>query len=135
MTRTGIRRVNNKFGAILNIIIPTTKRQVQAFIGLINFYRYMWDRRSNLIQPLTALTLAKVEFKWISAKQKSFGYIKCIVMSNTLSEYPDLNEQFGIHADASEYQIGEVINQYVKPITFYSRKLTGPKIWYTVTEK
>ena len=32
-------------------------------------------------------------------------------MSNTLSEYPDLNEQFGIHADASEYQIESVNNQ------------------------
>ena len=37
--------------------------------------------------------------------------------------------------DASELQLGAVIVQDIKPIAFYSRKLTGTKTRYTVTEK
>ena len=37
--------------------------------------------------------------------------------------------------DASDYQLGTVINQNSKPIALYSRKLTGPQTRYTVTEK
>ena len=36
---------------------------------------------------------------------------------------------------ASYFQLGEVIIQYRKPIAFYSRKLTGEQLRYTVTEK
>ena len=37
--------------------------------------------------------------------------------------------------DASEFKLGAVIIPYGKPISFYSRKLTGPQQRYTVTEK
>ena len=35
-----------------------------------------------------------------------------------LSTYPDFNETFKIHAYASEFQLGMVISQKVKPIAF-----------------
>jgi RNase H-like domain found in reverse transcriptase len=37
--------------------------------------------------------------------------------------YPDFNEPFKIHTDASHYQLGAVISQKGKPIAFYSQKL------------
>ena len=33
----------DKVESILNIVDPTTKKQLQSFIGLINYYRDMWD--------------------------------------------------------------------------------------------
>ena len=35
----------------------------------------------------------------------------------------------------SNFQLGSMINQYGKPISFYSRNLTIPQTRYTVTEK
>ena len=53
---------------------------------------------------------------------------------DTLLTYPDFNETFKIHTDASVYQLGAVINQKCKLIVFYSRKITDSQKNYTVTE-
>ena len=47
----------------------------------------------------------------------------------------DFTKLFEIHADVSKYQIGATITQRGKPIAFFSRKLTGAQLLYTVTEK
>ena len=64
-----------------------------------------------------------------------FDEIKWIVECDTLLIYADLNKHYDIHTGDSEYQLGAVIGQDGKPITFYSRKIPGPQAWYTVTEK
>ena len=53
---------------------------------------------------------------------------------DTLLTYPDFNETFKIHTDASAFQLGAVIIQKGKPIAFYSRKLTDAQQRYTVTK-
>ena len=52
----------------------------------------------------------------MEVKQDAFDKIKRIVAPDTLSTYPDLNETFKIHTDASTFQLGAVINQKGKPI-------------------
>ena len=54
---------------------------------------------------------------------------------DTLSTYPGFNETFKINTSASTFQLGLVISQKCKPISFYSRKLTDTQQRYTVTEK
>ena len=49
--------------------------------------------------------------------------------------YPDYSKPFVIHTDASHYQLGAVISQDGKPITFYSRKLNDAQTRYTTTER
>ena len=95
----------------------------------------MWSKHLHLLQPFTALASTRVQFKWIDAKQKALDKIKQIVARNTLLIYPDFNERFDIHTDASGFQLVALIIQYGKPIDFYSRKLMGPQSQYAVTEK
>jgi hypothetical protein len=52
--------MTNQIEAIQNIARPATGRQLQRFIGMINFYRDMWIRRSDLLAPLTAITSTKI---------------------------------------------------------------------------
>ena len=68
-------------------------------------------------------------------EQKSFEDTKRIVNCNTSLSYTDFNENFDIHTDASNFQLGEVIIQYVKPIYLYRRDITAPITWYKVIEK
>ena len=53
---------------------------------------------------------------------------------NNLSTCPYFNETFKIHTDDSAFQLGAVVSQKVKPVAFYSRKLTYAQQNYTVTE-
>ena len=101
VTRIGIQRINDKIEAIVNMMPPKNQKQLRSFIGLVDYYRDMWDKQSHLLQPLTALTSNKVKFKWTVIKQKSCNKIKGIVARDTLLIYPDFNKQFYIHSDAS----------------------------------
>ena len=69
-----------------------------------------------MLAPLTKLTSVKRKFKWTQVKQYAFDKIKRIVARDTLLTYPDFNETFKIHTNASAFQLGVVIIQKGKPI-------------------
>ena len=135
ITRKGIQPLPKKVLAISNIKTPTTTKEVRSFVGMINYYRDMWIRRSEILSPLTKLCSKGVKFKWTDEQQKAFELIKRLVSQEILLAYPNFNELFEIHTDASDYQLGAVISQQGKPIAFYSRKLSPAQRNYTTTER
>ena len=76
-----------------------------------------------------------MKFKWTKIKQYYFEEIKQIVARDNLLDYPDFNEEFKIHSNASNFQLVPVISQYVNTIPLYSIRKTGDHKRYTVTEK
>ena len=48
INREGVRPSMKKVEAIKNIAPPKTRKQVRSFIGMINYYRDMWPKRSHL---------------------------------------------------------------------------------------
>ena len=135
ITREGIMPLPDKVQAIKNIAIPTTKKQLRSFIGIINYYRDMWQHRSDILTPLSSMTSKQAKWEWTPACQQAFDNIKKIVSRETLLSYPDFNESFEIHTDASKLQLGAVISQQGKPVAFYSRKLNSAQVNYTTTER
>ena len=111
---------------------PKTKRQPRHFLGMVNYYCDMWRQRSHLMAPLSALVSNKTKFIWKEEQQKAFDKIKKIITKETLVlAYPDFSKEFHIHTDASNVQLGAVIMQKNKPITFYSHKLNSEQKRYT----
>eukprot|EP00957_Ditylum_brightwellii_P073933 5618115-Ditylum_brightwellii.AAC.1 len=53
MTREGIMPLPNKVAAIHEIEPHKNKKQLRRFIGIFNFYRYMWKGRAEKLAPLT----------------------------------------------------------------------------------
>ena len=95
----------------------------------------MWPRRSHTLANLTRINSNKRKFKCSKTKQDAFDEFKRTVDSDSLSTYPDFNETFKFHIDASAFQLGAVIIQKVKTIAFYGRKLTDSQKRYTATDK
>ncbi len=48
--------------------------------------------------------------------------------------YPDFTKPFEVYTDASMMQLGSVITQGNRPITFFSRKLSVMQTKYSVTK-
>ena len=71
----------------------------------------------------------------MKVKQDAFDDINRTMDRDNLLTYTDFNETFKINTDAIAFQLGAVISQKVKPITFYSRKFTDAQQQYTVTDK
>ena len=95
----------------------------------------MWQKRSELLAPLTALTSKNVKYDWKDEHQKFFEAIKRVKGQEVLLGYPDFNAPFEIHTDAPKLQLGAVISQKGKPIALYSRKMNIAQHNYTTTEK
>ena len=127
--------IPNKVEAIQALVVPKAHKQLRQFIGMINFYRNMRQKHSELLAPLTALTTKNVKYEWKDKHQKCFDAIKCVIGREVLLGYPDFNAPFEIHTDASKLQLGTVISQKGKPIAFYSRKMNSAQHNYTTTEK
>ena len=121
--------------AIHKILPPTTKKELRHFIGLVNYYRDMWPKRSELLVPLAALTSKTTKWQWNDEHQKAFEAMKAHVSKETLLAYPNFNDEFIIHTDASATQLGAVISQHDRPLAFYSRKLNTAQKCYTTTER
>ena len=62
ITREGIKPLTDKVQAIMRIAEPTNRKELRSFIGIVNYYRDMWIRRSHVLAPLASLTSKKV--KW-----------------------------------------------------------------------
>ena len=127
--------IRKKVEAILNIAIPKTKKQLRSFIGMVNYYRDMWIRRSEILGPLAALTSKNTVWKWTETHTKAFNKMKQVMAREVLLAYPDFSKTFEIHTDASATQLGAVISQEGNPIAFYSRKLNPAQTRYTTTER
>jgi hypothetical protein len=135
ITRTGISPLPKKVEAITNLDPPKDKKQLRRFIGIVNYYRDMWIRRSDTLAPLNALTCKNTPWQWTAVHQKAFDDMKRIMARETLLAYPNFNLPFDIHTDASHHQLGAVISQNGRPVAFYSRKLNPAQSRYTTTER
>jgi hypothetical protein len=94
--------------------------ELRHFIGMVNCYRDMWVRHSELLAPLTGMTSKNIKF---------------IRKDEVMITFPDFSKPFHIYTDASATQLGAVITQDDKPIAFYRRKLNSAQKRYTTSEQ
>ena len=147
LSRDGITSQPKKVQAILAIDPPTSVKTLRSFLGIVQYYRDMWEKRSHMLAPLTDLVaecgLSKTEKKagkkkkawyWNATHQEAFDTIKATIARDVVLAYPDFSKPFEIYTDASTRQLGAVIVQNNRPIAFFSRKLTDVQQRYSVTD-
>ena len=86
----------------------------------MNYYCNMWERCSQTLAPLTKTTPSNMKFKGTKIEQDPFEENTQILVRDVLLAYLDFNEEFKIHTDASDFQLGAVISQNGKPMALYS---------------
>jgi hypothetical protein len=132
---SGIQPIPKKVEAITNMVRSTTREELRRFIGVVNYYREMWVRRSELLAPLTSMTSKNAKFNWTDEHQKLFENIKKIICREVMLTFPVFSKPFHIYTYASDKQLGAVITKDEKPIVFYSRKLNSAQQRYTTSEQ
>ena len=74
VTSKGVKPNPNKIKAIQALARPTTKTEVRRLIGMVQYYRDLWPRRSHVLEPFTAISSGKkkVKIEWTPELEKAF---------------------------------------------------------------
>jgi hypothetical protein len=90
---------------------PTNKREVQSFLGFVNFYRWFIKDFSYHAHPLFDLTQNDQKWKWETPKASAFQKLKESVTSAPVLMTPADNRPFWVEADSSDFATGVVLSQ------------------------
>ena len=102
-----------KVHPILDIKFPKTVMQIHSFIGSVNLYRDLYQLRSHLMAPLTALTgknnSTRGKNKCTPQLELVFNRVNNKVAEQVLLTFYDPNKVYDIYTDVSDEQLGAVI--------------------------
>ncbi|RMC20093.1 hypothetical protein DUI87_00939 [Hirundo rustica rustica] len=122
---------------------PTNKKETQAFLGAIGFWRMHIPEYSQIVSPLYLVTHKKNDFHWGPEQQQAFAQIKQeiahAVALDPVRTGPDVkNVLYSVAGNNSpswslwQKVPGETRGQ---PLGFWSQSYRGSEANYTPTEK
>lgn len=164
VSATGITPSSERVQVIDDLQSPKTIKEIQHFVGAINFYHRFIPGLSRILAPMTN-HLAKFDSKrkrrklvsktkpnepeslldpikdffWPLDCEEAFNKAKSALRNVTLLTYPVENAPINVITDASETAIGAVLQQYSggdwRPLAFYSKKLSATERKYPAFDR
>ncbi|BBN67579.1 hypothetical protein Prudu_119S000200 [Prunus dulcis] len=107
-----------KVEAMVNWPQPSNVIEVRSFLRLVGYYRRFVAGSSTIATPLT------------HECEESFNELKIRLTTAPVLTTPDDSVNFVIYSDASRYELGCVLMQHGKVITYASRQLKKHKLSY-----
>jgi hypothetical protein len=119
---------------------PKSKKEVQQFLGFVNFYRRFVRDFSHVARPLFDLT-GGGEWKWGEEQQEAFEDLRLRITSTPILTLADDDKQFRVEADSSDFATGAVLSQQsdldgkYHPVAFFSKSLSTVERNYEIHDK
>ena len=107
----GIKPDPSKVQAIKSWPVPGCLKDLQSFLGAVNFLSKFIPKLSKLRLPLQGLCKKDVDFKWSKSHQEAFQTIKDAICEEALLSYYDKDKPIFIEVDASGQGLGAVLLQ------------------------
>ena len=120
--------------------IPTKIKEVESFLGFVNFYQKFIQNFSHTAKPLNDLKgKKKWKWKWKEEHQHTFKELKDKITNQPVLSLPKRERKFRIETDILENTIGRVLSQEQegkwKPIAFLSRTIQPVERNYEIYNK
>ena len=90
---------------------PAKVKDVQSFLGFVNFYCWFIPNYSTVACSLFDLTKKDNCWDWTPACQRSFDELKKLFLSCPVLHLPDFSKAFAITMDALKYASGTILLQ------------------------
>ena len=141
----GVETDPEKIDKIRNWPIPQNAKQLRTFVGFAGYYRRFVNNFSKVSRPLTQLLLLhppgkrlkKIKppaWQWTVDQQKAFDELKEYLSSPPILAYPQYEQPFILHTDASLMGLGALLYQESegkeRVISYASRQLNDAESRY-----
>ncbi|GJP62218.1 hypothetical protein CLOP_g19306 [Closterium sp. NIES-67] len=118
---------------------PSNIKELQSFLGFVNYVRRFIPNMAGLSAPLTDLLKDHDYFCWGEKQQAAFDQLKMALTSPPVLRISDPDRPYEVITDASDVAIGAVLLQDfddgLQPVAYESRKLQGAEKNYMVHDK
>jgi hypothetical protein len=136
----GITPLPKHVAAVQDCPPPADIKQLQRFLGLINFYRRFLPAVARTLQPLTDLLKGSPKvLLWSPAAEAAFVAAKAALVAAVPLCHPAPNAVLSLSVDASDSHVGGVLQQQVgkgwKPLAFFSKKLAPAEVKYSTFDR
>ena len=138
--KNGVYPTDKKVSAIKNYPKPNTLKDLQRYLGLLNYYNRFIPHYARILKPLyDALNGNPKELFWGPDQEKSFIKSKGVLASSTCLHHPIPNAPIVVTTDASATAVGAVLEQIVnevhQPLAFFSKKLRSAEMHYSTFDR
>src|SRR5258708_6940952 len=121
-------------------LTPTKVKEVQSFLGFVNFYQKFICDFSNIAHPLYALTCKTQQWVWGSPEQEAFNALKKAITSTPILTFPSQSSHFHLKCNTSNFVTGAVLSQAQadgthQPIAFMSKGFSDAEHNYQIHNK
>ena len=131
----GLKPSSEKIRAIMEIPEPRNKKELQRFMGTVNYLGKFISNLSGINQPLRQLLDKNVEWHWEDSQKKSFNELKKAITTAPVLQFYDENEDVLLSVDSSKDALGACILQNGHPVAYASRALNKSEQNYAQIEK
>ena len=113
---------------------PQCKKQVQSFIGMVNYMSKFSARLSELAELIRELCKEKVPFNWGLEPKNAFHLIKQEIVAAPILAHYNPKKPMVLQTNASCKGLGACLLQNQKPVYFARRALTETQKGYVAIE-
>ena len=129
-----------KVAGVLKWPTPQCVRDVRKFLGLANYYRRFVKDFAKIALPMNKLTRKDEKWRWEEEQQKAFEQLKGIFTTRPVLATPDLDKEFRVEADTSNFATGGVLSvkredDLWRPVAFISKALNETERNYEIYDK
>ena len=136
----GVEMQKEKVERVLNWLAPRNIKEVQKFLGLVNYYRRFIKDFAKIATPLYILVRKKQKWKWKKEQEEVFRKLKAMFTTEPVLAIPDIDRKMRVEADASDYTTGGVLSTKYedgkwRPVAFISKLLNTTEQNYKIHDK
>ena len=118
---------------------PIKVKELQAFLGMLNYYACYLPNLSTVLAPLHELLSKDCKWTWGKRQMEAFNQVKGMLNSSDLLFHYDPSKELVLSCDASPYGLGAVLSHIIdgkeKPISYASRTLSSAERNYAQLDK
>ncbi|KAM7281410.1 uncharacterized protein ISCGN_005791, partial [Ixodes scapularis] len=140
VSKAGIQPTDDKVKAIHGAPEPKCKKELQAFLGALNFYNRFLRGAAHTLEPLYRLLDNGHKWRWTTQEAEAFLRAKQLLQSSDVLAHYSVHQPLVMACDASPYGLGVVLSHVDSegrevPVAYGSRTMTAAERNYAQTDR